>query len=145
MQTNCPSPDVKTTRAVLRVVMDTAADGKEGASLAKAIQDQLKRCKTILVYYSHIDTSQTQQLNRQANNLFEVQAFCDAHNFPQGLMKILFYELYELDIVFEDAYSVWREDLLDQTPGKMKALVQVREFLDWLDQAEQEEEEEDDE
>ena len=29
-------------------------------------------------------------------------------------------------VVFEDAYGVWREDVNDVTPGKDKALFQVR-------------------
>ena len=41
-------------------------------------------------------------------------------------MKKLFYNLYETDVVFEDAYGVWREDVNDATPGKDKALFQVR-------------------
>ncbi|KOO53292.1 eukaryotic translation initiation factor 4 gamma 2 [Chrysochromulina tobinii] len=48
------------------------------------------------------------------------------------LMKKVFYNLYETDIIFEDAYVVWREDVVDETPGKNTALFQVNEFLQWL-------------
>ena len=59
--------------------------------------------------------------------------------WPQGLIKKVFYNLYETDIVFEDAYSVWREDVSDETPGKDRALFQVNEFLQWLAEAAEEE------
>ena len=82
------------------------------------------------------------QLCKQAGCLYEVQAFCYARQMPQGLIKKLFYNLYETDVVFEDAYGVWREDVNDETPGKDKALFQVNEFLQWLDEAAEEGEEE---
>merc|ERR1711908_42973 len=66
------------------------------------------------------------ELQRQAACLFEVQAFCNTLSFPSGLLKKIFYHLYNEDVVFEEAYSVWREDLGDSTPGKMEALVHAR-------------------
>ena len=33
---------------------------------------------------------------------------------------------------------MWREDVVDSTPGKDKALFQVNEFLQWLDEAAEE-------
>ena len=53
-----------------------------------------------------------------------------SHSNPRALLQ-----LYDLDIVFEGAYRVWREDLSDKTPGKKEALVQVKEFLQWLDRS----------
>jgi translation initiation factor 4G len=73
-----------------------------------------------------------------------VQAFCHKLQWPQGLIKKVFYQMYETDVVFEDAFGVWREDLTDETPGKDKALIQVNEFLQWLDEAAEEEDGEND-
>ena len=64
-------------------------------------------------------------MTKQAGCLYEVQAFCGLRGWPQGLIKKLFYNLYETDVVFEDAYGVWREDVNDITPGKDKALFQA--------------------
>lgn len=55
-------------------------------------------------------------------------------------MKKLFFQLYNVDVVFEDAYGVWREDVTNETPGKEQALFQVNEFLQWLDTAAEDEE-----
>ena len=54
--------------------------------------------------------------------MFEVQRYCCNANWPQGLAKKLFYQLYDQDIVFEEAYNVWQEDSDDTTDGKPKAL-----------------------
>ena len=66
------------------------------------------------------------RLVKQAGCLYEVQAFCHHFFWPAGLMKKVFYHLYEADIVFEDAYGVWLEDVNDPTPGKDNALFQAR-------------------
>jgi len=84
------------------------------------------------------------RLLKQAGCLYEVQAFCGSRGWPHGLIKKLFYNLYETDVVFEDAYGVWREDVNDATPGKDKALFQVNEFLQWLDEAAEDEDDGDD-
>ena len=52
-----------------------------------------------------------------------------------GVRAQLFFQLYDVDVVFEDAYSVWREDVDNETPGKQQALFQVQEFLNWLETA----------
>ena len=52
----------------------------------------------------------------------------------------LFFQLYNVDVVFEDAYGVWREDVGNETPGKPQALFQVNDFLQWLDTAAEDEE-----
>ena len=45
-----------------------------------------------------------------------MQAFCGTKGWPSMLMNKLFYHLYQTDIVFEDAYGVWRQDVNDRHP-----------------------------
>ena len=104
---------------------------------APALRQQIERCKTLLQKCASSPVEQ-KRLYKQANCLYEVQAFCARKGWPNGLIKKLFYNLYETDVVFEDAYGVWREDVVDSTPGKDKALFQVNEFLQWLDEAAEE-------
>jgi len=52
--------------------------------------------------------------------------------------------MYELEIVEEEAFLKWREDVTDAYPGKGKALFQVNTWLTWLAEAESEDEEDDD-
>merc|ERR1711871_1615272 len=116
-----------------RAVLNAAVEGDEAPSATK-ICKQIERCAKLLK--KSLDAKETPvRLVKQAGCLYEVQALCHATNWPAGPMKKLFYNLYETDIVFEDAYGVWREDVNDQTPGKDKALFQVNQFLQWLDEA----------
>ena len=91
-----------------------------------------------LLLKHNAQASQAEAIRAQTASLYEVQAFCARKGWPQNLIKKVFYHLYETDIVFEDAYSVWREDVSDETPGKDKALFQVNEFLQWLAEAAEE-------
>jgi len=130
-------PEVKdddgVSRAVMRCVLEAAVDKDETPSATK-ICKQIERCAKLLKKCTQHNEA-SKHLMKQAGCLYEVQAFCFAKSWPPGLMKKLFYNLYETDVVFEDAYGVWREDVNDVTPGKDKALFQVNEFLQWLDEA----------
>lgn len=44
---------------------------------------------------------------------------------PSGLMLRMFSYLYDMDVVEEEAFMKWKEDISQQFPGKGKALFQV--------------------
>ncbi len=48
--------------------------------------------------------------------------------FNSGLLLRMFVTLYDLEIIEEDAFISWKEDVNDQHPGKGRALFQVRFF-----------------
>jgi len=126
---------IEVTRTVIRKVLESAVPDD-----AKQLTAAIKRNQTLLKAYNNQPGDTPSQLKRQAHCLFEVQAFCHDKGFPPGLINKLFYQLYEEDIIFEDSYGIWREDLLDETPGKQTALFQARTFLEWLESAEEGEE-----
>lgn len=125
--------DDKVARVMMRCVLDASVEPAEPPSAPKMCK-QIEHCAKLLKMCTQ-SSGDAKRIVKQAGCLYEVQAFCGSHEWPQGLMKKLFYNLYETDVVFEDAYGVWREDVNDQTPGKDKALFQVNEFLQWLDEA----------
>jgi hypothetical protein len=75
---------------------------------------------------------------RQAQIAFAVQAACNRLDFPPDLMSGMFQVLYDADIITEEAFDRWREDVQDNTPGKTKALFHVNAFLNWLKEADEE-------
>lgn len=46
--------------------------------------------------------------------------------------------LYELEVLEEDAFLGWREQLNPAYPDKGRALFQVNQWLTWLEEAEEE-------
>ena len=51
--------------------------------------------------------------------------------FVLGMLLRLFIAFYDLEIIEEDAYLRWKEDINDVYPGKGKALFQVYIFLNF--------------
>ncbi|BES99208.1 Eukaryotic translation initiation factor 4 gamma [Nesidiocoris tenuis] len=129
----------------LRYITQEANAGKsitETAQDAKLLQEKekalLERFKSVLQAFLHED------INLQVTAVYALQVFCFAVDFPKGMLLRWFVNLYDLEIVEEEAFLKWREDVTDVYPGKGKALFQVNQWLTWLAEAESEEEEEDD-
>lgn len=55
-----------------------------------------------------------------------------------------FTALYDLEVIEEESFLRWKEDLSDAYPGKGNALFQVNSYLTWLETTETDEEEEGD-
>lgn len=58
--------------------------------------------------------------------LYSLQMHFHPLGFPKGHLLRWFNSLYELEIVEDDAFLTWREDVPDAYPGKGQALIQVR-------------------
>ncbi|CAD5126041.1 DgyrCDS14214 [Dimorphilus gyrociliatus] len=78
----------------------------------------------------------------QKFTLYATQLFAYEKSFPKGLILRLFMQLYNEEIVEEDAFFQWKEEVNDEYPGKGQALFQVNQWLTWLEEAESEEEDE---
>ncbi len=58
--------------------------------------------------------------------VYALQVFCFEKDFPKGMLLRAFVNCYELDILDEQAFLRWKEDVNDSYSGKGKALFQVR-------------------
>ena len=127
-------PNVQLARLVMRSLLDsTCAETPSSTKLHLAITDRAKLLRKFLQV-----GKESEQMTLMCNSLYEVQNYCARKDWPEKLMKKLFYQLYEADVILEEAFTVWREDTSDQGANKMKALVQVNEFLQWLETTEEE-------
>lgn len=102
-------------------------------------KELLDKLKGVLDMFLHDHTE------LQMAALYAVQVFCNTNKFPKGMFLRFFVNLYDMEVIEEDIYLRWKEEVNDQYPGKGKALFQVNQWLNWLEQAEDEESEEDDE
>ncbi|UJR15069.1 hypothetical protein I4U23_002039 [Adineta vaga] len=83
-------------------------------------------------------------VEQQVWALYALQLIAYKNNFPKELLLRLFVYSYDLDIIEEDAYFKWKEDINDDIPGKGKALFQVSKWLQWLEHASEESDDGDD-
>ncbi|XP_015808554.3 eukaryotic translation initiation factor 4 gamma 2a [Nothobranchius furzeri] len=83
-------------------------------------------------------------INLQVSALYALQVHCSAKGFPKGMLLRYFVNLYDMEIIEEEAFLSWKEDVNEEFPGKGKALFQVNQWLTWLETAENEESEDED-
>ena len=86
----------------------------------------------------------------QALGIFGVQRALATHNFPKGataLFENVLIRLYQDDVVEEDGVIAWKDNNSLEKSTKVKALMQVGQWLIWLENQSEEEDsdEEDDE
>ncbi|XP_076254363.1 N-acetyltransferase 1 isoform X1 [Rhynchophorus ferrugineus] len=119
------------------ITQEAQSAGDEKAMIEKE-NTLLKRYQPILHAFLHDKSS------LQLVAVYSLQMHFYALGFPRGQLLRWFMALYELEIVEEEAFLNWKEDVTDAYPGKGNALFQVNQWLTWLQQAESEDEEEDD-
>lgn len=121
----------------------TLAEGSDpNTAPDKALQEKekalLEKFKLVLQAFLH------EQTDLQVMAVYSLQVYCYSLHFPKGMLLRWFVNLYDLEIVEEDAFLKWKEDITDAYPGKGKALFQVNQWLMWLAEAESEEEDDGD-
>ncbi|XP_059486648.1 eukaryotic translation initiation factor 4 gamma 2 isoform X2 [Neocloeon triangulifer] len=111
-----------------------ASNPPEKAVLEKE-QALLGRFKLVLQSFLH------EKVDLQVIAVYGLQTFCHSLQFPKGMLLRWFHNLYDLEVIEEEAFMKWKEDISDDYPGKGNALFQVNQWLTWLAEAEYEEEE----
>uniref|UniRef100_H2Z561 W2 domain-containing protein n=1 Tax=Ciona savignyi TaxID=51511 RepID=H2Z561_CIOSA len=103
------------------------ADVERGQSVPKQLQEKekvlLSSIKPVLQKFVHDNP------RLQLHALYTVQTFCHDQDFPKGLMLRMFNLLYNEDVIDEESFIAWKEDVNSDFPGKGKALFQVNSWL----------------
>ncbi|CAB3370045.1 Hypothetical predicted protein [Cloeon dipterum] len=111
-----------------------ASNPPEKAVLEKE-QALLGKFKLVLQSFLH------EKFDLQVIAVYALQVFCHSLQFPKGMLLRWFHNLYDLEVIEEEAFMKWKEDISDDYPGKGNALFQVNQWLTWLAEADYEEEE----
>jgi len=77
----------------------------------------------------------------QLEAIYALQIFCHEKQFPKEMLLRLFIIFYNTELVDEDVFLQWKEDINETYPGKGKSLFQVNNWLQWLETADEEEDE----
>ncbi|CAF1033586.1 unnamed protein product [Adineta ricciae] len=130
----------KTTRSFIQTLVTCFYETAIGPTLASCKTDKTTLNQEKLFIETHRQCLQTylKTVEQQVWALYELQLIAYKNNFPKELLLRLFVYSYDLDIIEEDAYFKWKEDLNDDIPGKGKALFQVSKWLQWLEHASEE-------
>merc|ERR1712004_843506 len=107
--------------AIVKHISDSTTLAGEG-SQDKEVVDREK--EMILAFKEVLQPFLTSS-ELQLTAVYSLQVFCFSRGFPKGLLLRWFVSLYEADIVEEQVFLKWKEDVNDSYPGKGKALFQV--------------------
>uniref|UniRef100_A0A3Q2ZYD6 Eukaryotic translation initiation factor 4 gamma 2 n=1 Tax=Kryptolebias marmoratus TaxID=37003 RepID=A0A3Q2ZYD6_KRYMA len=110
--------------------------------LAAPPKEQLEQEKQLLLAFKPVmQKFLHDHTELQVSALYALQVHCNASCFPKGMLLRYFVNFYDMEIIEEEAFLAWKEDITQEFPGKGKALFQVNQWLTWLETAEEEESE----
>ncbi|XP_070770437.1 eukaryotic translation initiation factor 4 gamma 2a [Enoplosus armatus] len=108
--------------------------------LASPTKEQLDEEKQLLLSFKPVmQKFLHDHIDLQVAALYALQVHCNAKGFPKGMLLRYFVNFYDMEIIEEEAFLSWKEDVTQEYPGKGKALFQVNQWLTWLETAEEEE------
>lgn len=87
-----------------------------------------KEKETLLKYKPIFQAFLHDHVSLQVIALYALQVFCHHNSFPKGMLLRWFIMFYDFEIIEEEAFLKWKEDVNDEYPGKGNALFQVQ----WL-------------
>uniref|UniRef100_A0A8C4I763 Eukaryotic translation initiation factor 4 gamma 2 n=1 Tax=Dicentrarchus labrax TaxID=13489 RepID=A0A8C4I763_DICLA len=110
--------------------------------LAAPSKEQLDDEKQLLLSFKPVmQKFLHDHIDLQVSAMYALQVHCNAKGFPKGMLLRYFVNFYDMEIIEEEAFLSWKEDVTQEYPGKGKALFQVNQWLTWLETAEEEESE----
>jgi len=104
---------------------------RNSSQLCECRTELLKKRKTILLKY--IDRSKELELE----SLYALQQLVEELEHPRLLLRTIFNELYQGDVISEETFFEW-EASKESPVGKGSALSSVKDFLIWLRKADEE-------
>ena len=54
-----------------------------------------------------------------------MQVYAETKGFPKNFLAILFHQFYNLELIEEEAFSQWKDEVNDNYPNKGQALFHV--------------------
>ncbi|XP_077591404.1 eukaryotic translation initiation factor 4 gamma 2b [Stigmatopora nigra] len=146
------SPKLHTDKGFVNILMTSflqyiaqelcVSEGDE--QLSAPSKEQLDQEKALLLAFKPVMQKFLHDHTQlQVSALYALQVQCNANGFPKGMLLRYFVYFYDMEIIEEEAFLAWKEDITQEFPGKGKALFQVNQWLTWLETAEEEESEDD--
>lgn len=101
------------------ITQEASAASSDERAIAEKEESMLKRYQPILISFLR------EKPKLQLIAVYSLQVHFYSLGFPRGQLLRWFNALYDLEIVEEEAFLNWKEDVTDAYPGKGNALFQV--------------------
>lgn len=133
--------DKANTQQASAAADDGKADSSKSTPSSASVSVQNDTEKDLLGKYQQILQALLSTKQLQLATLYSLQSFYYEQDFPKGALLRWFHMLYDMNIVDDDVFFVWKEEINDDFQGKGQALFQVNAWLNWLAEEDSEEEE----
>ncbi|KAA0715340.1 Eukaryotic translation initiation factor 4 gamma 2 [Triplophysa tibetana] len=138
-------PLLKLEKELLKQIMQTLPLGPSirDEQLSSPSKEHLDQERQLLLAFKPVmQKFLNDHTELQVSALYALQVHFNANAFPKGVLLRYFVNFYDMEIIEEESFLAWKEDVSQEFPGKGKALFQVNQWLTWLETAEDEESEE---
>lgn len=75
---------------------------------------------------------------RQVEAIYAMQVYANSKGFPKYFLAHLFNQMYDLEIVDEEAFLQWKDEINENYPNKGHALFYLQRWFSWLQEASEE-------
>lgn len=78
------------------------------------------------------------KLNKQIEAIYAMQVYANSKGFPKYFLAHLFNQMYDLEIIEEEAFLQWKDEINESYPNKGQALFYLQRWFNWLQEASEE-------
>uniref|UniRef100_A0A672LT72 Eukaryotic translation initiation factor 4 gamma 2 n=1 Tax=Sinocyclocheilus grahami TaxID=75366 RepID=A0A672LT72_SINGR len=128
------SPKLHTDKGFINILMTSFLQyifaelgvNEDDEQLASPSKEQLDEEKQLLLFFKPVmQKFLHDHTDLQVSALYSLQVHCNANAFPKGMLLRYFVNFYDMEIIEEEGFLAWKEDISQEFPGKGKALFQV--------------------
>lgn len=78
------------------------------------------------------------RISKQIEAINAMQVYANSKGFPKYFLAHLFNQMYDLEIIEEDAFLQWKDEINENYPNKGQALFYLQRWFNWLQEASEE-------
>ena len=75
---------------------------------------------------------------RQIEAIYAMQVYAGSKGFPKYFLAHLFNAMYDLELIEEEAFYLWKDEINESYPNKGQALFHLQRWFNWLQEASEE-------
>ena len=114
------------------------SDETDSSSAPSKEQLEQEKQKLLLSFKPLMQKFLHNHVDLQVSALYALQVHC----YNSNSQKSMLLHFADMEIIEEKAFLTWKENIIQEFPGKYKAVFLVNQWLSWLETAEEESEEE---
>lgn len=97
-----------------------------------------KQKQLIQTYQDLLQEYLSSNSSKQVEAIYAMQVYAGSKGFPKYFLAHLFNQMYDLEIIDEEAFYLWKDEINENYPDKGQALFHLQRWFNWLQEASEE-------